>query len=44
MFDIEGAFFMRSWESGMGDSATPEAMVEALCKTEPKFQDIIDRI
>ena len=36
--------FVRTWESNFGDSATPQAMIEALQKVKPKHQDIIDRI
>ena len=37
--------FVRTWESNFGDSATPQAMIEALQKVKPlKPQDIIERI
>ena len=36
--------FVRTWESHFGESATPQAMIEALQKAKPKSQDIIDQI
>ena len=36
--------FVNSWQSSLGDSATPEAIVEALSVTKPKSKDIIDEI
>ena len=37
-------YFMRSWESFLGDSATPRALIEALKRVKPKPQDMIDKI
>lgn len=36
--------FVRTWESSFGESATPDAMIEALKKVRPKPQDIIEKI
>jgi len=37
-------YFVRSWESFFGDSATPGALIEALHSVKPKPQDMIDKI
>ena len=42
---LEVRHFVRTWESTFGDSATPQAMIDALQNVKPlKPQDIIDRI
>ena len=41
---LEVRHFVRTWESTFGDSATPQAMIEALQEVKQKPQDIIERI
>ena len=41
---LEVRHFVRTWESTFGDSATPQAMIEALQEVKEKPQDIIERI